>query len=313
MATKNHSSFAAGSSESGYGSNGAVQRMNRDWEVLGRDLRAADHVAAWAAQHPEFDGVAVPQDVIDRLTAFRRSGDWDGHDRALTVLLERATAETFDGQLAWRIVVRALLPKAISIARTQMHSAIDWDDLFSTVLSCLFEVVRTYPVTRRPHAIFANLSMDTLSLAQTTLAADFDSRGELRRIAASVSPLAGDRHIRVMPPAVEDPHVQAALAELLARAAELELVGEDEPELTADDPRAALLDLVLWAVDADALKVSDAQRITDYYLASSDEPGRPIRTTRAMGAEGARLRQRASRAVRPLRCADLDAYYMAAA
>ncbi|MET8824185.1 hypothetical protein ABZX04_38520, partial [Streptomyces rochei] len=64
---------------------------------------------------------------------------------------------------------------------------------------------------------------------------------------------------------------------------------------------------------AEALKVSDAQRITDYYLASSDEPGRPIRTTRAMGAEGARLRQRASRAVRPLRCADLDAYYLTAA
>ncbi|MET8824184.1 hypothetical protein ABZX04_38515, partial [Streptomyces rochei] len=78
-----------------------------------------------------------------------------------------------------------------------------------------------------------------------------------KRQPTSVSPLAGDRHIRVMPPKVEDPYVQASLAELLARAAELELVGEDEPELTADDPRADLLALVMWAVDAEALKVSD--------------------------------------------------------
>jgi hypothetical protein len=69
---------------------------------------------------------------------------------------------------------------------------------------------------------------------------------------------------------------------------------------------------VMWAVDAGALTVSDAQRITDYYLASADDAGRPVRTTRAMGAEGARLRQRASRAVRPLRCVDLNAYLAAA-
>ena len=308
VATTKTPSYANASSSSGYG---ALERMNRDWEVLGNDPHAADRVAAWAGEHPELAGARMPQDVVNRLAAIFRRRDWAGLDQALAVLLRRATADDYDGQLAWRIAVRILLPKAILMAKTQVRPGLEWDVVFSTVLSALFEVVRTYPLDRRPRAIFANLSMDTLMLAQTTLAADFDDRRELRKIARSLEPVAGAPQAVLLPADAPDPALQVELADLLARAAELELVGADEPELDDGDARAELLALVMWAVDIQALKITDARRITEYYLSTSLD--HQFRTTRAMGSEGARLRQRASRAVRPLRHADLKNAFLATA
>jgi hypothetical protein len=179
------------------------------------------------------------------------------------------------------------------------------------MLSALFEVLCTYPLDRRPRGVFPNIAVDTLSLARTTLAADQDDRAALLKLGRALEPLAGDPNVLWVTHDSQDPQTVAELAELLARAAELEIVRRDEPELAEGEARAELLDLVMWAVDTSALKASDARRITDYYL-STAMPGRAYRTTRAMGADGDRLRQRASRAVRPLRRADLGAYRTAA-
>ncbi|MEU8763457.1 hypothetical protein [Streptomyces sp. NPDC048659] len=305
MATKNRTASATALSGSGYG---ALQRMNRDWEVLSRDPRAADRILRWSEEDDQLAGVRTPQDVVERLVRLFRRGDWAGHDQALAALLRRATAADFDGEVAWRVAVRIFLPKAILMAKTQLRPGVDWEVIFSTVLSALFEVVRTYPLDRRPRRIFANLSMDTLMLAQSTLADDFDDRRELRKITRSLAPLTGDPQVPLIGTESPDPLLQFELADLLAHAAELELVSQDEPELTDGEARTELLALVMWAVDIQALKVSDAQRITEYYLSTSLDPDQAFRTTRAMGAEGNRLRQRASRAVRPLRNADLNGY-----
>jgi hypothetical protein len=303
VATKNRTAPATAPSGSGYG---ALQRMNRDWEVLCSDPRAAGRIARWSEDDVELADVRTPQDIVERLVSLFRRGDWAGHDRTLAVLLRRAAADGFDSQVAWKVAVRILLPKAILMAKTQLRPGVDWEVIFSTVLSALFEVVRTYPLERRPRAIFANLSMDTLMLAQSILADDFDDRRELRKITRSLAPLAGDPQVPLLSAEEGDPVLQVELADLLAHAAELELVSRDEPELTDGEARTDLLALVMWAVDIQALKVSDAQRITEYYLSTSLDQA--FRTTRAMGAEGARLRQRASRAVRPLRDADLNGY-----
>jgi hypothetical protein len=295
---------AASSSESEYGTS-TLQRMNHDWESLSRDPRAADHVTSWAAEHPVFAGARVPQDVADRLVELYRLSDWHGHDQALAALFSRATTNDYDGQLAWRVAVRVLMPRAIRVAKTQLRNR-DWDEVISTMLSALFEVVRTYPLHRRPRLLFVTAIRETLKLARRTLAADLDGRTEVRWIARNTAQSAGNRSLAL------DPSTHLALAELLARAAELQLVGSDETELVPDDARTELLALITWAVDIRALTVSDARRIRDYYLVRSDSTAPAHRTTRAMGAEGARLRQRASRAVRPLRRLDLNAYHDAA-
>ncbi|MFF2378422.1 hypothetical protein ACFVUW_28935 [Streptomyces xiamenensis] len=309
MASKKHTSSTSAAAGSGYGT---LQRMNQDWEVLCRDPHAAERITRWPEETAELVGVRTPQDVVERLVSLFRCGDWAGHDRALTLLLRRAVGDGSDSELAWKVAVRTLLPKAILMAKTQLRPGADWEVVFSTIMSALFEVVRTYPLDRRPRAIFANLSMDTLMLAQSIMADDFDDHRELRRIARSLRPLAGDPQVPLLSGEGSDPLLQVELADLLAHAAELELVGWDEPELTRDEARTELLALIMWAVDIQALRLSDARRITKYYISTSLDPHQRFRTTRAMGAEGARLRQRASRAVRPLRRADLNAYLTAA-
>lgn len=308
MAIKIRTTSSAGTDESGLG---AIERMNRDWEALTGDVHAEDEVASWSRQDSEFAGVNTPQRVVELLGRLGRRGDWEQHDLTMAALIRRIGGDAFGSQVAWRIAARVFLPKTILMTKGQLRPNSDWDFVFSTMLSALFEVLCTYRLDRRPRGVFPNIAVDTLSLARTTLAADQEDRVEMLKLGRALEPLVGDPNVLWVTHHSQDPQAVAELAELLARVSELEIVRRDEPELAEGEARAELLDLVMWAVDASALKASDARRITDYYL-STAMPGRAYRTTRAMGADGDRLRQRASRAVRPLRRADLGAYRTAA-
>ncbi|MFE3559865.1 hypothetical protein ACFXKW_34160 [Streptomyces sp. NPDC059193] len=295
-----------------------ITLMNRDWGVLCRDLRAADYVATWAGQHPVLAGAATPQDVVDKISEYYRRGDSDNHDRVMHLLVERAGGTGFDSHLAWRIAVRILLPKAILMAKTQRRSGLPWDDVCAAVFGAAFEVVRTYPLDRRPQRIFNNLALDTLQLTRRTLAAYTDDVEEVEDFAAEVAPLAAaECHARyahvVSSEDPESPHDTAELADLLMRAAQMELVEVDEPTLSRHEARTEVLDLLLWAVEIKALKERDAQRIARYYLSASRRPEQRHMSTRAMGHEGNLLRQHATRAVLKLRTkADINQYLAAA-
>jgi hypothetical protein len=295
-----------------------ISLMNRDWEVLCRDLRAADRVAEWAEQHPVLDGAAGPQDIVDKISAYHRAGNYDSHDRVMHLLIERAGEESFDAHLAWRIAVRILLPKAVLMAKTQRRTGLSWDDVCSAVLGAAFEIVRTYPLDRRPRRIFNNIALDTLQLARRTLAEYVDEAGDIEEFAAGVAPLAAaESHTRythvVSGTDPDTPHDTVELADLLMRAAQMELIDADEPALHRNEARTEVLDLLLWAVQAGALKETEAQRIARYYLSGSHDPDRQHMTTRSMGQEGALLRQHASRAVRTLRKKTGPGQHLAAA
>ncbi|MFD8416558.1 hypothetical protein ACFV2Q_33255 [Streptomyces sp. NPDC059650] len=293
--------------------------MNRDWAVLCRDLRAADRIATWAEEHPDLAGATGPQDVVDKISAYYRRGDFDGHDRVMHLLVERAGGSGFDAHLAWRVAVRVLLPKTVLMAKTQRRSyGLPWDDVCATVLGTAFEVVRTYPLDRRPRRIFNNLALDTLQLTRRTLAACLDEVEEVQEFAAGVAPLAAaECHARyahvVASEEPDTPHGTVELADLLMRAAQMELVDADEPALSRHEARTEVLDLLLWAVEVGALKELEAQRIARYYLSTSQRPEQRHMTTRSMGHQGDLLRQHASRAVRTLRAkSDLGQYRAAA-
>ncbi|MEU5137033.1 hypothetical protein [Streptomyces californicus] len=293
--------------------------INRDWVALCRDLRAADRVAVWAGEYPDLAGATGPQDVVEKISAYHRRGDVDGHDRVMHVLVERAGGTGFDAHLAWRVAVRVLLPKTVLMAKTQRRSyGLSWDDVCATVLGAAFEVVRTYPLDRRPRRIFNNLVLDTLQLTRRNLASCLDNVEDVQDFAAGVAPLASaERHARyahvVASEDPETPHRTVELADLLVRAAQMELVDADEPALSLHEARTEVLDLLLWSVEAGALKEVEAQRIARYYLSTSQRPGRRHMTTRSMGHEGDLLRQHASRAVRTLRAkSDLSQYHSAA-
>lgn len=295
-----------------------ISLMNRDWDVLCADLRAADRVAAWAQEHLDLAGAATPQDIVDKMSDLHRRGDLDQHDRVMRLLVAWASGTGFDAHLAWRITIRVLLPKAILMAKTQRRAGLPWDDVCAAVFGAAYEVVRTYPLDRRPQRIFNNLALDTLQLTRRTLAACLDDIEELEEFAASIVPLAiAERHSRythiVASEDPDTPHRTIELADLLMRAAQMELVDTDEPALARHETRTEVLDLLLWAVDVGALKVLEAQRIARYYLSASQRPDQRHMTTRSMGHEGDLLRQHASRAVRTLRAKSDLAQYRAAA
>ncbi|MER5549981.1 hypothetical protein ABT072_48250 [Streptomyces sp. NPDC002589] len=296
-----------------------ITLMNRDWDVLCRDLRAVDRVATWAEEHPDLAGATGPQDVVDTISAYHRRGDLEGHDRVMHLLVERAGGAGFDAHLAWRVAVRVLLPKAVLMAKSQRRSyGLPWEDVCATVFGAAFEVVRTYRLDRRPRRIFNNLALDTLQLTRRILDSYLDEVEDVEEFAAGVAPLAEaschTRYTHVV--ASEDPdtpHETFDLADLLMRASQMELVDADEPALSRHEARTEVLDLLLWAVEIGALKELEAQRIARYYLSASQHPEQRHMTTRSMGHEGNLLRQHASRAVRTLRTKSDLTQYLAAA
>ncbi|MFE4515396.1 hypothetical protein ACFRMQ_14535 [Kitasatospora sp. NPDC056783] len=284
---------------------GSFARFNRDWALLEDDVPACRQVAEWAQRFAELAGVRTPQDIVDRLDALRRASDWPAYDGVFRVLLGLTRLDGAEGQLAWLIGVRIMLPKAVLITSGLIRVGFDWEDTSSLVLSALFEIVRTYPLEDRPARIFINIALDTRKLAERLIGVSSVEERERECMTEALS-------IRPADPEADQPETVALLADLLARASHLQLLAEEDHGLVDAglDPRTELIDLLVWAVEARALSEVEARRIAGYYRPTDD---RSARTTRAMGSEGARIRQSASRAVRTLRGADLNSYFDIAA
>ncbi|NUU20912.1 MAG: hypothetical protein HOV68_05260 [Streptomycetaceae bacterium] len=293
MASTTHADWTLGSP--------AFQRMQRDWADLGDDLAAEDRVAAWAELHPELLGVSTPHGLADLFLALHRSEAWAQYDRAFGVLIRLVRGGGSDGELAWRIAAHILLPQMRKLAWRLKRNQFSYDEVLSTLLSSLFEVIGTYPLERRPAKVFTNIWMDTKKLAFRHLDAEYETQGELQRVRMPLHESESDDPAVV---AAEDSYIQKVLTDLLIRATALELVGRDEPHLVHGDARADLVTLIVYAIDIGALTPREAKRVAEYYLRPASETGRFL-------AGDARTRQRASRATRPLRDPELIARYLA--
>jgi hypothetical protein len=258
---------------------GLVARLNADWALLSQDEAALLSVRDWYGEG-EFTG---PQRVLDALHACQ---DHAGQDRLLLPPLRAAVVSGPGAQFAARMVVQAMLPKAVRIARSQMRPQYGWEETISLTVGALYEVIRTYPIGRRVERIAANLALDTLRLTHCLIDAE-----------AAAVPLDGVAAARLTAPDT-CPASQAELTLLLAQAGEYRLLADDEPGRVAGwDARAELVDLLVWALDTGALDVEDARLITRYYR---DGPTPDVITPRPSDRVGARQRQRRSRAVRRL-------------
>ncbi|TXS06949.1 hypothetical protein EAO73_03750 [Streptomyces sp. col6] len=266
---------------------GLVGRLNTEWARLSQDESLRLHLRHWYGD-PSLTG---PQPVLDTLRTCRTVS---AQDRILLPLLRAAVAGGPGSQLAARTVVQTMLPKAIRIARSQLRPQYDWEETVSLTVGALYEVIRTYPVHRRARRIAANLALDTLSLTQRLIGHD-----------ATAVPLDPDRTAGL---SASDscPASQAELTLLLARAGEYRLLAEDEPGHAAGwDARAELVELLVWALESGALDVEDARLITGYYR---DRPASHPVTPHPSARDGARQRQRRSRAVRRLTVAASDRF-----
>ncbi len=120
-----------------------VEALDREWCELGR--RHPETVSRWADRH---DVLAPYGSFDDVLSAARLNSD--------PVLAALLTEVAIGDQLAGRVVLQALIGRMVRMAQRDPRAGID------DYLARLWCVINSYPLSRRPVRIAANLSMDTL-------------------------------------------------------------------------------------------------------------------------------------------------------
>ncbi|MER6610770.1 hypothetical protein ABT282_33970 [Streptomyces sp. NPDC000927] len=281
---------------------GIFDRLDAEWATLCADPVVRSAVTDWlVTDRLAADVVAVTDPVTDPVTglpdrclgpeqllAVLRSRG--GHradaltDAVLRALLRRAAGRDRSSGLAARIVVQAMIPAAVRIARGQVRSfgGRSFGDIASVTVTALYEVVRAGRIHARPGRPAANLALDTLRHVCRELAADREEHGEDLALAEDLAdPAPGPAETA----ATRAVHAAAAAAGLQPT----RTVGED-----AGRARLDLLELVLDAMGSGALSPADGRAIAWHYTTT------PVTDTAAAARAGTTAgawQRRRSRAV----------------
>jgi hypothetical protein len=120
-----------------------VEALDREWRELGRMHPGA--VSRWADRH---EVLAPCRSFDDVLSAARLNSD--------PILAALLTEVANGDQLAGRVVLQSLIGRMVRMAQRDPRAGVD------DYLAPLWCVINSYPLSRRPVRIAANLSMDTL-------------------------------------------------------------------------------------------------------------------------------------------------------
>lgn len=270
----------------------AVDRLDAEWPAVCADPRAAQWVSGWLADAGVIEAEQGPVALAEVLPLLGRRDRELGRvhsDRWMAAVLEHAAGQGPQAQLAARFVVQAMLPGAVVTARRMRAFGHSRSEVVHTVVTALYEVVRLYPLDRRPTKIAANILLDTLRTAHRELRRDsYDT--------ARAEPL-GEQLV------CADPGPgPGRVAELRGLAAAARASGV--PGLAAaaaedlDGSCGQVVELLLWALERRVLDRSAVEAVHAYYRpeSPSDEDA-----ARQAGVTPAAWRQRRSRAVRRLR------------
>ncbi|MFE7111143.1 hypothetical protein ACFU98_32220 [Streptomyces sp. NPDC057575] len=259
---------------------GIFNRLDAEWATLCADPAVRAEVTTWlvtdhltdrlaAVTGPVTDPVAGP--VTESVTAlpdrsfgpeqlFAVLRSCGGHrsdaltDDVLRTLLRRAAGHDRSAGLAARIVVQAMIPAAVRIARGQVRSfgGRSFTDISSVTVAALYEVTRAGRIHARPGRPAANLALDTLRHVCRELAADREEHGVDLAVAEDLpDPAPGPAE-----------SVAARAVRTAAAAAGLHPhTGEEE----AGRARLELLELVLDAMGSSALSPVDGRAIAWHY------------------------------------------------
>jgi hypothetical protein len=269
-----------------------IDRLRAEWPLLCADPSVAATVTGWLTGAGVFAPGQAPDDLAEVLPELER---WDRvrgrehSDRWLGAVLRHVCDAGPDGRLAARFVVQAMLPGAASTAYRMRRFGHGLDEVVHVVVAALYEVVRLYPLERRPRKIAANLLLDTVKTAHGELACDAGDYGVDQRL---------DHERVTVPDPQVGPDELAARRELAAAAAASGLPGlaDVDPE-DVDGARGQVIELLLWALSRRVLGPAAAAAISDHYRVGA--PPDEVAARRA-GVRPASWRQRRSRAVREL-------------
>lgn len=129
-----------------------IDRLEEEWRQLLRRQRPDEAVRRWGRVEPALDFESA--DALVRHLADQRVAP-DQHDRVLAALLGICQ----DEPLAARIVLQRFLPYVKKLA-SDTPAPLERDEWLTLLISTAFEVVRTYPLDRRPERIAANIVCD---------------------------------------------------------------------------------------------------------------------------------------------------------
>lgn len=130
-----------------------VTLLDAEWARMNYSPRVLRTVNSWGIGTTPFTSL----DELLRAAGFRGAKCDSIADQVLAQLVRRAATD----QLAARIVLQRVVPPMMAIAhRRGRVRATGFDDAIGMVLSHAWEVIRTYPITRRPTKIAVNIVRD---------------------------------------------------------------------------------------------------------------------------------------------------------
>ncbi|MFF2813103.1 RNA polymerase sigma factor [Streptomyces sp. NPDC058000] len=170
------------------------------------------------------------------------------------VLLHRVSAgDGRDAELAARVLVQAMLPHACRVLRGCARSGEDIEDVAQVVIASLWEVVRTFPIARRPRKVATGLRLELWHRVSRELKRELAPSEHLDETWAAALPGG------VEPEDAVDPV-------LLARATEeagLHAAASAVEEL--EGARGEMVALLVWALECEVLTTEAASGICDHY------------------------------------------------
>jgi hypothetical protein len=149
-----------------------VSSLDQDWERLLRGPLPG-RLRAWADHEPALAPFAA--DPV-RLIAFLRGSAPAAAKDELLVALVRIAA---DEALAARVVLEAIVPGMVRLAERIIFDARDRDELWALLLGHAWQLIRRYPLARRPSRVAANLLLEVRRAALSDFTRDRRGRREL--------------------------------------------------------------------------------------------------------------------------------------
>lgn len=187
-----------------------VARLEAEWNTLARHpLRR--RLRGWDSVDRALRRFATGGEIVGFLHG---EGTADDKDDVLYALVSVAPSEPF----AARTALQALLPGLKTVSRRLFRRGSPRAEVWQLLLATAWERIVTYPLTRRPRRIAANLLLDTLHSALTQLTRERPNAVELTG--------------RALPAQACSPH--GDVDALLARAVALGVVSTADAELVLE-------------------------------------------------------------------------------
>lgn len=118
-----------------------VTALNEEWSLLHSDARTADRVRSWSAADPRLRGATSLRD-IETCAAGPMTPDTDVFFRAL---LDLASAQGADGDLAARVLLQLMIGRVIHTSRSMASLINDIEERTQLATVALYEAIRTCP------------------------------------------------------------------------------------------------------------------------------------------------------------------------